>query len=271
MCRWFLICLLIGFNSLLCIAQPIDLLPDLLKTYPASQPEEITRTLDKLIHNLEQKRHNRTDKDFLSLVFHESHRKFFKTYQPYAQFAQVLETGTYDCLSATSFLSVLLERFDYDFKIIETNYHIFLLVETSTGQVLIESTDKFNGIVTNKHQINERISKYQANELVISPSESDKNFYHFNLNLYHEVQPNQLSGLLYYNQAVVAYNYKNLIECAAKLNKANKVYESPRTAEFAVILVKSVATSELDDEIKKELIRPFVKYLRKANSVVASR
>jgi len=271
MCRWFILCVLLGLTTHLSVSQPLDLLPELLNSYPVSRPQEITKVLDKLIVNLEQKRHNRTDKEFLSLVFHESHRKFFKTYQPYAQFAQVLETGTYDCLSATSLLSVLLERFDYDFKIIETNYHIFLLVETSKGQVLIESTDKFNGIVTNKHQIDERVSKYQANEIVISPSESDKNYYHFNLNLYHEVQPNQLSGLLYFNQAVVAYNYKNLIECAAKLNKANKIYESPRTAEFAVILVKSVAASELDEEIKKELIKPFVKYLQNTNSIIASR
>jgi len=271
MCRWFILCVLLGFNTHLSVSQPLDLLPELLNSYPASRPQEVTNALDKLIVNLEQKRGNRTDKEFLNLLFHESHRKFFRSYQPYAQFAQVLESGIYDCLSATSFLSVLLERFDYDFKIIETNYHIFLLVETSKGPVLIESTDKFNGIVTNKHQIDERIAKYQSNKLIISPSESDKNYYHFNLNLYHQVQPNQLPGLLYFNQAVVAYNYKNLIECAAKLNMANKIYESPRTAEFAVLLVKSVAASELDEEIKKELIRPFIKYLRNTNSVIASR
>lgn len=271
MYRWFLICFLTGFNSLLCIAQPIDLLPELLKTCPASQPEEITRTLDKLIHNLEQKRHNRTDKDFLSLVFHESHRKFFKTYQPYAQFAQVLETGTYDCLSATSFLSVLLERFDYNFKIIETNYHIFLMVETSKGPVLIESTDKLNGIVSDPIQIDRRISKYQSNDLIVASSEKGKIHYEFNLNLYQLVKPSQLPGLLYFNQAVSAYNENNLIACAGKLDYARRIYESPRTAEFAVILVKSIVVSDLNEETKKDLIKPFIKYLQNTNSIIASR
>ena len=198
-------------------------------------------------------------------------RDSFKSYQSYSQFTDIFESGSYDCLSATSFLSVLLEEFDFEYKIIETNYHIFLLVETMEGPVLLESTDKFNGIVTDKQQMEERISKYQANELAISPSESDRNYYQFNLKLYQQVLPNQLPGLLYFNQAVVAYNHKNLIECADKLDKASKIYESPRTAEFAVILVRSVAASELDEELKMELIRPFVKYLRNTNSVLASR
>jgi hypothetical protein len=85
------------------------------------------------------------------------------------------------------------------------------------------------------------------------------------------VQPNQLPGLLYFNQAVIAYNNKDLVECAAKLDQARKIYESPRTSEFAIILVKSVIDSNLKEELKKDLIRPFVKYLRNSNSVIASR
>lgn len=271
MYRWFLICLLIGLNSSLCVAQPIDLLPELLKSYPATRPQEITQSLEKLIINLEHKRGRLSDEDFLHLVFRESHRKFFRSYQPYAQFAQVLEEGKYDCLSATSFLSILLKRFDYDFKIIETNYHIFLLVETSKGQWLIESTDKLNGIVSDPVQIDKRISKYQSNDLIVASSKADKIHYEFNLNLYQIVQPDQLPGLLYFNQAVIAYNENNLVDCAEKLDYARKIYESPRTAEFAVILVKSIAVSGLNDEVKRELIKPFVKYLKNTNSIIASR
>jgi len=271
MCLWFILCVLLGLTTHLSVSQPLDLLPELLNSYPASRPQEIRKPFDKLIVNLEQKRHNRTDKEFLSLVFHESHRKFFKTYQPYAQFAQVLEAGTYDCLSATSFLSVLLERFDYDFKIIETNYHIFLLVETSKGQVLIESTDRMNGIVSDPIQIDRRISKYQSNDLIVASSEAGKIHYEYNLNLYQLVKPNQLPGLLYFNQAVSAYNDNNLIACAGKLDYARRIYESPRTAEFAVILVKSIVVSDLNEETKKELIKPFIKYLGNTNSVIASR
>lgn len=225
----------------------------------------------EFVSGLQKKSKRYSEKNFLKIMFRESHHRYFKSYQLYAQFADIFEKGNYDCLSATSFLSVLLDEFDFDYKIIETNYHIFLYVETNDGPVLLESTDKFNGIVTDAQQIDERISTYKTNELVINPSETDKNYYDFSFNLYQQVLPYQLPGLLYFNQAVVAYNHKNLIECADKLIKASKIYESPRTAEFAVILVKSVVASDLDEQMKKELIRPFVKYLRNSNYIIASR
>lgn len=253
------------------IGQGHELLPALLNSQSLSNSQRISNQMAGFVSDLQKKKSRYTEKNFLKVVFRESHHKYFKSYQLYSQFADIFEKGYYDCLSATSFLSVLLEEFDFDYKIIETNYHIFLYVETKDGPVLLESTDKFNGIVTDAKQIDERISKYKTNELVINPSETDKNYYDFSFNLYQQVLPYQLPGLLYFNQAVVAYNHKNLVECADKLIKASRIYESPRTAEFAVILVKSVVASDLDEQMKKELIRPFVKYLRNSNSIIASR
>jgi hypothetical protein len=270
MYRALFLCLLIGL-PLTGRTQHSELLPDLLRSHPATNPIEITSRLDGFISNLHEKRERYSDKDFLRLILRESYRKFFDTYKPYSQFSEVFESGNYDCLSATSFLSVVLKEFGYDFKIIETNYHIFLSVQTETGNVLLESTDRNNGIVTDLKQIEQRITTYRNNELFINPSQSGKDYYKYDLNLYHVLEPSQLPGLLYFNQAVVAYNHKNLVECAAKLDQARKIYESPRTSEFAVILIKSIVASDLNEELKKDLIRPFVKYVRNSGSVVASR
>lgn len=270
MYRMLFLCFLIGL-PLTGRTQHTELLQDLLRSHPASDPVAITHRMDAFISTLRVKREKYSDKEFVRLIFRESYRKFFDTYKPYTQFSEIFESGNYDCLSATSFLSVVLKEFDYDFKIIETNYHIFLSVETGTSPVLLESTDRYNGIVTDPIQIEQRISTYRNNELFINPSQSDKAHYKYDLNLYQVVQPNQLPGLLYFNQAVIAYNNKDLVECAAKLDQARKIYESPRTSEFAIILVKSVIDSNLKEELKKDLIRPFVKYLRNSNSVIASR
>jgi hypothetical protein len=270
MYRLLFLCFLIGL-PLMGRTQHTELLQDLVRSHPAADPVMITHKMNVFISTLREKRERYTDKEFVRLIFRESYRKFFDTYKPYTQFSEIFERGNYDCLSATSFLSVVMKEFGYDFKIIETNYHIFLSVETDTGPVLLESTDRYNGIVTDPIQIEQRISTYRNNELFINPSQSDKNHYKYDLNLYHVVQPNQLPGLLYFNQAVTAYNSKNLVECAAKLDQARKIYESPRTSEFAIILVKSIIDSNLNEELKKDLIRPFVKYLRNSNSVIASR
>ncbi|MDZ7648731.1 MAG: hypothetical protein U5K54_16990 [Cytophagales bacterium] len=174
-------------------------------------------------------------------------------------------------MSATSFLSVVLEKFNFEYRIIETNYHIFIVIETKAGEVLLESTDRLHGLVTDPKQIDTRINSYRSNELYASATPTNKDFYKFNLNLFQEVQPMQLPGLLYFNQAVIAFDENNLVDCASKLNRAKSIYESPRTSEFAVILVKSVLASDLNDDLKKDLIRPFVKYLAPTTSVIASR
>ncbi|MEQ1584267.1 MAG: hypothetical protein ABL895_00185 [Cyclobacteriaceae bacterium] len=270
MYRVLLLCFLIGL-PLTGSTQHNGLLPDLLSSHPATDPVAITHRMNVFISTLREKRARNSDKEFVRLIFRESYRKFFDTYKPYAQVSEIFESGTYDCLSATSLLSVMLEEFNFDYKIIETNYHIFLSVETDTGPILLESTDRYNGIVSDPKQIEQRISTYRNNKLFINPSQSDKDHYQYNLNLYQIVQPNQLPGLLYFNQAVIAYNNKDLVKCAAKLDQARKIYESQRTSEFAIILVKSVVDSNLNEEEKKDLIRPFVKYLRNSNSVIASR
>jgi hypothetical protein len=269
MFRGFII-VLIGLIPFLGSAQPTELLPDLLASSPTGNSQDITARLTGFVSTLQHKQSKYSEQDFLKLIFRESHKKFFKHYQPYTQFSEIFERGYYDCLSATSFLSYVLNEFGYEYSVIETNYHIFISVETKDGSVLIESTDRFNGLVTDSKQISQRIATYRTNSLSINPSESDKVHYKYNLNLYQLVQPEQLPGLLYFNQAVTAFNNKDLIVCAAKLHKANKIYESPRNAELAVLLVKSVVESDLSEDEKGELVKPFVKYLRSA-SVIASR
>lgn len=245
-----------------------DILPALLNTYQTQSPEAIEDRLNSFITNLRKKQQNRSDEEFLRIVFNESHRRFFKTYKPYTQFPEVFEKGKYDCLSATSLLAVVLDAFDYDFHVIETNYHIFISVQTENGTVLLESTDRVNGFVTNPQQIQERISMYKQNQLQASKSGSVH--YQFDLNLYRVIQPKQLSGLLLFNQAVVAFNNQQYEVCALRLKEAVQIYDSPRTTEFAAILITAIANSSISDETKKDLIRPFAKYIR-GNATIASR
>lgn len=269
MFRAILVLVLLGILPLAGVGQDAALLSGLLESYPAANSQELTNRLDGFIASLHNKKSKHSDEDFLKFLFKESHRKIFKNYKPYTQFAEIFEKGNYDCLSATSFLSLVLDEFKFDYKIIETNYHIFISVETKNGTVLLESTDRFAGVVTNTREINNRISRYRSNDLV-AQSEVGKIYYQYNVNLYQIVEPNQLPGLLYFNQAVIAFNKKHFAECAEKLKQASKIYESPRTAELAVLLVKSVVESDLSEEAKMDLIKPFARYIS-TNSVIASR
>lgn len=256
---------------LLGLSQPADRFQALLQTAPVQQPESAIARMNQFMADLSIKRGKlKSDEKFLRYAFRESHKTFLHHYKAYSQFTEIFDSGNYDCLSATSFLTVILDEFGFEYKIIETNYHIFLVVTADQKQILLESTDKFSGVVTDDRLVNERISSYRENKLV-SDASADSYHYQYDLNLYQQVMPQQLTGLLYFNQAVNAFNLNDLSESSLKLKKAIRIYNSPRIAEFAVILVSKIAISELSEEEKKNLIRPFAAIIKAKAAVVASR
>ncbi len=250
--------------------QSTDRFEKLINSAPTAQPEQATSQMNQFISNLQAKRSRlKSDEAFLQYMFRESHKSFFHNYKAYSQFPEIFSSGNYDCLSATSFISVVLDEFGFEYKIIETNYHIFLMVEANQRQILLESTDGMNGFVRDKGVIQERLKRYHENKLYMSSS-AGKYYYQYDLDLYQEVMPQQLIGLLYFNQAVSAFNENNLSGSTQLLKKAIRIYNSPRIVEFASILVSKIANSDLGQEQKKNLIIPFVSFI-KGKDVVAAR
>jgi len=252
--------------------QPPDRFQTLLQSAPGYVPvEQATLRMSQFLTGLQAKRAKfKSDELFLRYAFRESHKSFFHNYKSYSQFSDVFDSGNYDCLSATSFFSIVLDAFAFDYKIIETNYHIFLIVESDQKMILMETTDQSSGVISDKRLVRERLNQYRENNLVAS-STSDKYYYQYDLDLYQEILPNQLTGLLFFNQAVTAFNNNDLAGCAGTLKKAIRIYNSPRMAEFAVILVNKVAESEIAEEEKRKLIRPFASLIKERASFVAAR
>jgi len=246
-----------------------SILSALLETTPNSSKEIIQKDMNGFIQVLQEKKNKaKSEVRFLRSLVNLSHSKFLKHYQAYSQFNQVFETRTYDCLSGTAFFSVVLNQLGFSYKIIETNYHIFLLVSTEQGEVLLETTDRLAGLKTSAKEINQTLDLYKQNRL--SASASEANYYLYQSQLFREVDAIQLGGLLYFNQAVVAYNEQNWSLCAKKLAKARNVYNNPRVEELSEILFKSIVQNEIEQTLKKQLLqqlKPFVK----ASPVVASR
>jgi hypothetical protein len=188
-----------------------------------------------------------SDKDRLHKVFKRMKSVFLKKYAAYSDFDELFTTGRYDCLTATAVYSLVLDRLQYSYEIIETNYHIFLLVQTSEGEVLIETTDRFGGFVTGAAAIAARSGNYKANVLA---SNTGHQYFRYSFKLYQRISAVNLNGLLYFNQAVKAYNQHMLLESTEFLEKANINFSSPRCEELGILLTRSVMQSALDEEAK---------------------
>jgi hypothetical protein len=117
---------------------------------------------------------------------------FYPLSRPIKNFCELHSIG---CIAAL--FSHVLERLNFRYEIIETNYHIFLIVQTSRGEVLLETTDRWGGFVTDKDAIAKRTGDYRSNQLV--SNDSDKK-YQYSFKLYQAISPEKLTGLLYFNQ-----------------------------------------------------------------------
>jgi hypothetical protein len=195
------------------------------------------------------------DVAFLQKIFRKTQKTFLKSYSPYISFDQTFKTGKYDCLTATALYSILLQEFHFDFSVVETNYHIFIVVHTNSGDVLLETTDRYQGFVQDKKEIEKRIGAYKQN--LITSNNSNAHYYDFSFRLYKKISPAQLTGLLYFNQAVNAFNSKQWKLCSEQLGLSASKYNSPRIKELAALLVQSVMQSNANEEVKQAILQKF--------------
>lgn len=207
----------------------------------------------------------RDDRAFLEHVFVKTHQKFLKDYEQYASFSELFEKGNYNCLTGTTIYALLLDHFDIDYSIIETNYHIFLTASTGNGQILIEATDPTHGLISDDTKIKNRIRYYRQND--VQPS--SKKLYYYSFDLYNEVSLNEVAGLLYYNHAVENYNEHKYQSAIDQLNLAFERYDSPRIEELSRVIQLAVIESTLDKTSKEICIRKLQSMRKKRLQMMA--
>ena len=207
--------------------------------------------------------------DFLEHIFVKTHQKFLRNFSEYASFPEMLSSGNYNCLTGTALYALLLDHFDVRYKIIETNYHIFLVAQTEEGPILFETTDPLTGFVTNSAEIEKRITLYRQNS--VQSFNSTKTYYRHNFDLYNSVNLDQIQGLLHYNLAIVAFNGKNIRGAIDELGKAMGLYQSPRFEDFSQIILLTIMEGDLDPSEKERCLESIRALRGKHVMVTASR
>lgn len=181
----------------------------------------------------------------LHKLFRATHKHILRQYRAYASLNELVN-GTYDCLTATALFTNLLTRAGFEYDVVETNYHIFLLVRTTDGEALLETTDPLNGVVVDREEIKSKVGGYRAQGTASSS-------YQYHREVFRKVNQKELIGLLLFNQAVNAYNTKDWALCGSRLMQSLQAYPAnSRALELVPILLYSVATDkQLTEEAKK--------------------
>lgn len=223
------------------------------------------------LEHLQGKRYKfRTEAEFVRHIFASTHKKFLKHFNAQANFGLLFKDGTYNCLTGTILYSLILSDFNIRHQVIETNYHIFIIVHTETDELLLEATDPKNGLVTGAEELASRIQAYKADPPVYAQSATEYTHYDFSFDLFNTVTIEELAGLLYYNLAIEAYNKQNLAQAIFYLNESISRYTSPRIEEMARLLLITVHESNLNASEKSRFKKTLQTIRYKALPVVAS-
>jgi hypothetical protein len=206
-----------------------------------------------LTARLERKRSIcRTEKAFLHHLFVKTHQELLSSFHPYATFSDLIEKGHYNCLTATSLYSILLDHFRFSFQVIETNEHIFILCETENGDVLLETTDVVHGFVDTSAGIAKHLDIYRQQSIQAAHSQA----YSFSGILMDSVSMTGMLGLLHYNHAAKAYNQKDYATAISHLHHAFLLHRSARMEEFASVMILTIQnTKMMDPRIKQEYVQ----------------
>ncbi|MGJ3233608.1 hypothetical protein [Marivirga sp.] len=187
---------------------------------------------NRLIRKLERK----SDADaeyFLEYLFYKTHQKLLKKYNKGTTFNNLLETGSYDCVSASITYSILLKYFDIDHSIIETDYHVFIIADINKKEYVLETTDPRNGWISNDKEIKEFKSDFLLDNSVVSLNQNEAvgslDYGQPNSRtIYKEISLRELSALQYFNQGLIAIHNLDYKLATRRLQQALNLYDSER-------------------------------------------
>lgn len=173
-----------------------------------------------------------THRNVLRNIFEKSHKELFKTYEQHSTFNNMLEEGRYDCVSASAALALLLDRYGFIYKVVETDYHVFIVVNHEENDIILESTLPIGGMITAPTEVASYLEGYKAGDSVQLKSLNQRlGAPKVDLSdnaIFRKVNLTQLAGLQYYNDAISHFNEQSFEKASDQLNKALKLYNSER-------------------------------------------
>lgn len=198
---------------------------------------------EKLISTLEEKRAKRKKEEkFLRDIFEETRKVYLKKQVDVSTLNETIRSGAYNCVSGTALFGQLLDYFGFDFRIIETQSHVFLETSCAGKPIIMESTRPAQGLIVGEKRVKAFRSIFEnGNSSDPSGRTTVGAASHFYTAGYmNTIHLKQLAGLQYYNDALLHLKNENLLKAKAQIDKAALLYPSDRILEFQGVLQECI-------------------------------
>ena len=199
-----------------------------------SVPEAVWQSLVEEL-DIKAAKHS-ADLNLLRQIFQKTHQKLFKKYEQHSTFNTMLAEGKYDCVSGSAALGMLLERYNYNYDIVETDYHVFIVVNLDGKKIVLESTLPIGGMITTPSEVEKYLAAYKPTELselkVLNQRLAGPDIDYSDNVTFRKVDLKQLAGLQYYNDAIAHFNSQAFGLAVEQLSKAYLLYPSDRILDL---------------------------------------
>lgn len=211
------------------VIAPIDFLVSF--EYSDSEAAMMQKAISDLIKELEDKGiRNMPLKQQVKLIHKYTHAKLLKKYDMNYYFSDIFKTGYYNCVSASSLFTLILDRFNLPYQIKETPQHVYIIVDPENSQIVLESTQANNGVVVYSEQQKRDFVNYLQKNKLISADEYTRKTINELFNEYFDkntsITKYQLYALQYYNKGVGLFNDSKYKDASVCFEKAYLIYPS---------------------------------------------
>jgi hypothetical protein len=195
---------------------------------------EGSQVWNDLLHELDIKASKKSpDINLLRLIFQKTHQRLLKKYVLHSSFNAMLKEGKYDCVSGTAAMGLLLDRYGYDYELVETDYHVFIKVNLNNQTIILETTLPVGGMITLPSEVEKYLSTYLPKKESTTPSNFNQRLAGpkpelSETSIFRKVNLTELAGLQYYNDAIAHFNSQDYGKAVNQLSKAYLLYPSDR-------------------------------------------
>ncbi|MCG8474144.1 MAG: hypothetical protein MI784_01475 [Cytophagales bacterium] len=189
------------------------------------------RIKEHLLYLKEKREKYKNENQFFRFVFFSTKSTFLKQYAPYVSLGETIRNGVYDCVTGTSLYAFFFEKLGCPTEIIETDHHVFLLVEGKIKRYLVESTLP-DGITNNAYTIRKVFKRYtrkRSSASMLQGIGARPNQHAAHGKIIGRINLKQLSALQYFNLALAAALQNDKTYALCQLRKSQVLYPSKRS------------------------------------------
>ncbi len=194
----------------------------------------------------------------IKYIYNLIHQRFFTQYQEEILFYDIIETGKYNCVTATALYAWFFDHLGIPYTIKEKPTHVYLVAFPTSDNIIVESTSPTQGFMTFTPEFKAQYVRNLKEQKLIGLLESSQsvdelfNKYYFGTG---DINLTQLVGIHYMNDGLYRHEHNDIRGAYEQFKKAWYFYPGAR-AEFVIsaFLAGVIEGQTLDPVEKAELI-----------------